>query len=102
MVRDRLKEQKPGKSAGPGGIHSRVVVETHEQLVRPLTMIFNKSLKEGVVSNSWKEAEVVSIFKKGNRDDPGHYRPVSLTSVCGKIMDNIVMKEIVDGSFERI
>ena len=52
MVRDRLKEQKPGKSAGPDGIHSRVVVETQEQLVRPLTMIFNKSLKEGVVPNS--------------------------------------------------
>ena len=96
MVRDRLKEQKPGKSAGPDGIHSRVVVETQEQLVRPLTMIFNKSLKEGVVPNSWKEAEVVPIFKKGKRDDPGNYRPVSLTSICGKIMEKIVRKEIVD------
>ena len=48
MVRDRLKEQKPGKSAGPDGIHSRVVVETQEQLVRPLTIIFNKSLSQGV------------------------------------------------------
>ena len=65
MVRDRLKEQKPGKSAGPDGIHSRVVVETQEQLMRPLTMIFNTSLKEGVVPNSWKQAEVVPIFKKG-------------------------------------
>ena len=44
-------------------------------------MIFNKSLKEGVVLNSWKEAEVVPIFKKGKRDDPGNYRPVSLTSI---------------------
>ena len=96
MVRDRLKEQKPGKSAGPDGIHSRVVVETQEQLVRPLTIIFNKSLSEGVVPDSWKEAEVVPIFKKGKRDDPGNYRPVSLTSVCGKIMEKIVRKEIVD------
>ena len=39
MVRDRLKEQKPGKSAGPDGIHSRVVVETQKQLVRTITMI---------------------------------------------------------------
>ena len=68
MVRDRLKEQKPEKSAGPDGIHSRVVVETQEQLVRPLTIIFNKSLSEGVVPDSWKEAEVVPIFKKGKRD----------------------------------
>ena len=98
MVRDRLKEQKPGKSAGPDGIHSRVVVETQEQLVGPLTIIFNKSLSEGVVPDSWKEAEVVPIFKKGKRDDPGNYRPVSLTSVCGKIMEKIVRKEIVDHS----
>ena len=49
MVRDRLNEQKPGKTAGPDGIHPRVVVETQEQLVRPLTIIFNKSLSEGVV-----------------------------------------------------
>ena len=96
MVRDRLKEQKPGKSAGPDGIHSRVVVETQEQLVGPLTIIFNKSLSEGVVPDSWKEAEVVPIFKKGKRDDPSNYRPVSLTIVCGKIMEKIVRKEIVD------
>ena len=62
----------------------------------PLTIIFNKSLSEGVVPDSWKEAEVVPIFKKGKRDDPGNYRPVSLTSVCGKIMEKIVRKEIVD------
>ena len=81
MVRDRLKEQKAGKSAGPDNIHSRVVEETQEQLVRPLTIIFIKPLGEGAVPNSLKEAEVVPIFKKGKRDDPGNYRPVSLISV---------------------
>ena len=82
MVRDKLKEQKPGKSAGPDSIHSRVVEETQEQLVRPLTIIFNKSLSEEVVPDSWKHAEVVPIYKKGKRDEPGNYRPVSLISVC--------------------
>ena len=61
--------------------------------MRPLTIIFNKSLSEGVVQDSWKEAEVVPIFKKGKQDDLGNYRPVSLTSVRGKIMEKIVMKE---------
>lgn len=96
MVRERLKEQKPGKSAGPDGIHSKVVVEAQEQLVKPLTLIFNKSLREGVVPRSWKEAEVVPIFKKGKRNNPGNYRPVSLTSVCGKILEKIVRKEMID------
>ena len=89
MIRDRLKEQKPGKSAGPDGIHSKVVVETQEQLVRPLSIIFNKSLSEGVVPDSWKELDVVPIFKKGKRDDPNNYRPVSLTNVCGKMMEKM-------------
>ena len=50
--------------------------------MRPLTLIFNKSLSEGVLPDSWKEAEVVTIFKKGKRDEPGNYRPGSLISVC--------------------
>ena len=55
MVRDRLKEQKPGKSAGADGIYSRVVVDTQEQLVRPLTIILDETLSEGVVPDSWRQ-----------------------------------------------
>ena len=41
-------------------------------------------------------ANVTPIFKKGRRDDPGRYRPISLTSVSGQVMERIISGTIVD------
>ena len=41
-------------------------------------------------------ADVTPIFKKGWKDDPGSYRPISLTSVPGKVMERIISGTIMD------
>ena len=51
-------------------------------------------MEDGKIPNDWREAEVVPIFKKGSKADPGNYRPVSLTNVVGKTMERIV-KEVI-------
>ena len=55
-----------------------------------------KSLNTGVVPRDWRTANVTPIFKKGSRSAPGNYRPVSLTSVCCKVMEQILKDEIVE------
>ena len=42
----------------------------------------------------WRVANVVPLFKKGCREKPGNYRPVSLTSVVGKLLEGILRDRI--------
>jgi len=90
MVLGELDELKPGKSAGPDGLHPRVLIELKNEIKKPLALVFQKSLDEGRVPSSWKSAEVVPIYKKGPRQEPSNYRPVSLTSVCSKILERLI------------
>jgi len=52
--------------------------------------IFVSSLATGEVPEDWRVANIVPLFKKGSRDNPGNYRPVSLTSVVGKLLEKIL------------
>ncbi|PKU39570.1 rna-directed dna polymerase from mobile element jockey-like [Limosa lapponica baueri] len=46
-------------------------------------------------SHTGRLANVMLIHKKGRKDDPGNYRPVSLTSVPGKVMEQIILSAIM-------
>jgi hypothetical protein len=92
---EEIKKTKKGKSAGPDSIHPCIIRELCLQVCKPLKIIFDKSLEEGKVPSRWKEAIVVPIFKKGSRHDAGNYRPVSLTSVCGKVLERIVRRKVL-------
>ena len=70
--------------------------ELSEQLAPLLAHIFRSSLREGVVPEDWKRANVTPIYKKGPKADPGNYRPVSLTSVSCKVMESILRDQMVE------
>ena len=62
-------------------MHPRVLKELSKELSYPFTLLFNKTLEDGKIPDSWKLANVKPIFKKGKKNSPGNYRPVSLTSI---------------------
>ena len=46
--------------------------------------------------SEWKLANVTPLFKKGDKSNPGNYRPISLTSVVCKLMESILRDKIVE------
>jgi len=46
------------------------------------------------VPEDWRKANVAPIFKKGKKEDPGNYRLVSLTSIRGKMMEQLILEVI--------
>ncbi|CAM5127487.1 unnamed protein product [Eretmochelys imbricata] len=94
-VLELTEKLNSNKSPEPDGIHPRVLKELKCEIVELLTMVCNLSFKSATVPNDCKKANVTPIFKKGSRGDPGNYRPVSLTSVPGKLVETIVKNKIV-------
>ena len=57
--------------------------------------MFQKSLDEGIVPKDWRSGNVTPIFKKCDSSKPANYRPVSLTCTACKILEHIVVKNMV-------
>ena len=91
-----LQALKPGKAPGPDGITTKILKELAEEISPILTIIFQSSLDTGTLPSDWKDANVTPIFKKGEHYDPANYRPVSLTSVCCKVLEHILTSNIMD------
>jgi len=88
-VYDLLQNIQQHEASGPDNLPARFLEEVAFKISPILTLIFRASLDQGMLPSIWKTAEVVPIFKKGNKSDPCNYRPVSLTCICCKILEHI-------------
>ena len=95
-VASKLKKLKTFKSPGPDGLHPRVLHELANSISTPLSVIFNTSLTTSVLPTDWKTANVSAIHKKGNKNQVQNYRPVSLTSIAGKILEQIIRDTVTE------
>ena len=56
-----LQNLKINKSPGPDGLHPAFLKELAPQLSKPLTIIFNNSMKTGKLPTDWKNAQITAL-----------------------------------------
>ena len=83
-----LKALNPKKAVGPDMIPTTILHDHAETLAPAVQVIFQQSLDTGVSSADWTNANISAVFKKGSNVEPANYQPVSLASVCSKILEH--------------
>ena len=93
-VKDVLSLLNTSKATGPDLINPRLLKEASDQLCKPLARLYNLSLRKAIFPDDWKIANVIPVFKSGDRFDFRNYRPISLLSNIGKCMEKCIFKYI--------
>ena len=91
-----LKNIKVDKASGPDLIPNYILKNCSSELSPALTSIFQQSLDTGDVPSDWRNASIAPVFKKGDRHTAANYRPVSLTSVCCKLLEHIICRHMMN------
>ena len=84
----------PNKATGPDGINNKMLKAVAKEVAVPLSILFNRSFREGKFANIYKYSNVIPLPQKGDNSDPSNFRPVSLLSNVGKLQERIVFKHI--------
>jgi hypothetical protein len=93
-VKHLINNLKPGKAPGPDGLRKHDLCMAVDEISEILALIFQYSLDTGFLPTIWKQANVTPIYKSGGKQSPSNYRPVSLTCICCKILEHIVLHSL--------
>jgi Reverse transcriptase (RNA-dependent DNA polymerase) len=85
-----------GSSSGPDDIHYEMIKQLGEKEKEMLLGIYNDIWQQGCYPEEWRKALTIPIQKPGkDPENPESYRPISLTSCLGKVMEKIVNRRLV-------
>ena len=85
-----LKCLDANKARGHDDIWNRMSKLSHKTILKPLKLLFENCLWTGIFPDQWKKANIVPIYKKGDKQLLKNYRPVSLLPICGKVFERII------------
>jgi hypothetical protein len=78
------------KSIGPDSVSGNILKLGGEAIIPYLAQLLDITVNDATVPSDWKKATVVPIYKGGDQSLVINYRPISLTSVVCKQMEQVI------------
>lgn len=92
-VLDIVRSLKPSLSVDVYDLSSNLIKQVIDCIVHPLTFCINNCLVRGIFPDVLKVSRVVPVYKKGPRDCPENYRPISLVPIFSKVFEAIMHQQ---------
>ena len=84
-----IQNLKLKKACGYDLISNKILKTTSRSAVPFITRLFNICIDKGIFPDCFKIAQVIPLFKGGNKENPGCYRPISLLPALGKLLEKV-------------
>lgn len=94
-VKTAIVQLKNSVSQTPDNIPSFFIKNTSKYLIEPLVKLYNLSISKGEIPSLWRQAIIVPIHKRGLKNNPLNYRPISMTSVFCRLMEKVLHSKIM-------
>ena len=90
-----LQRMSSSRACGLDGITIEMLRMTFPVVGPHLLKLINASIVRCELPRAWKVAAVVPLHKKGDRNDPNNYRPISVLPVVSKLCERIVCTQLM-------
>jgi hypothetical protein len=90
-----VKKMKGKQSSSFDGMSNKLLKAIIHNLKKPLTKLINLSLESGYIPPTWKRAKIVPLFKTGEKENMGNYRPISLLPTLSKVIEKVVYHQLI-------
>ena len=90
-----IKRMKPGKATGPDNIPLEFFTHGGPEVNNRLFLVILELWETKIPPSDFRNANIITIFKKGDRENCGNYRGISLLSIASKIFARILLDRLL-------
>lgn len=89
-----IKDLPAKSSTGIDGINTKILKGIADIIANPLAALINKIIETGTCPHILKTSIITPIYKKGDKNQPVSYRPISVIPTLAKILEKVVNKRL--------